>query len=291
MSGSDIPVTVGRALKEGGRYLARQGVVFPETACELLVARLLACGRMDLLLRRETVLTERHAEALRRGLRRVAAGEPVQYVLGQWDFRALTLRTDARALIPRPETEQLIDRVLASPVWSDCASPQVVDVGTGSGCIVLSLAHERPAGVFVGIDRSPEALSLARENAVACGLAERVAFREGCGCAEFLPGSIDLIVSNPPYIASAVVDGLERHIRDHEPRMALDGGVDGLDVLRAIVRDAVMVLRPGGWIYFEIGDDQGSSMRRLLEEAGFADVCIARDLAGKIRFAEGRLAV
>jgi release factor glutamine methyltransferase len=286
---ADKPKTLRELVTLGDGYLVRHAVPDARVACELLAARLLKCGRLELYRHADSVPPERVVEALRRGLQRVAKGEPVQYVLGQWDFRALTLKVDRRALIPRPETERLVDLVLNSAQIRDAAKPLVVDVGTGSGCIILSLAKERPGGVFVGLDISADALALARENAVFTGLAERVLFAECDGCGEFEPASVDVLVSNPPYIPSRVVDGLERHIRDHEPRLALDGGPDGLAVYRALLLDAVMVLKPGGGVFFEIGDEQGPALRDLLEEFGFGDVAIHRDYAGKDRFATGVL--
>lgn len=272
----------------GEGYLSRHAVPDARVACELLAARLFKCGRMELYKHDDVVPPERVVDAMRRGLRRVAGGEPVQYVLGQWDFRRLTLKVDRRALIPRPETEQLVDLVLKSPLVAKYEKPLVVDVGTGTGCIILSLAQELGKGVFVGLDKSAEALDLARENAVLTGLEQRVLFAESDGCGEFDPASVDLLVSNPPYIPSRVVDGLARQIREHEPRMALDGGADGLEVYRSLLLDAVMVLKPGGGVFLEIGDEQGHVMRDMLEEYGFTEVAIIKDLAGKDRFATAR---
>ena len=283
--------TLRELIALGDAYLSRHAVPDARVVCELLAARLFKCGRMELFRHGDGVPPERIVEALRRGLQRVAQGEPVQYVLGQWDFRSLTLKVDRRALIPRPETEQLVDLVLRAPQVKGAAKPLVVDVGTGSGCIILSLAKELAAGVFVGLDISPDALALARENAEFTGLADRVLFAESDGCGEFEPASVDALVSNPPYIPSRVVDGLERHIREHEPRLALDGGADGLDVYRALLLDAVMVLKPNGGVFFEIGDEQGIALRDMLEEFGFTDVSIIRDYSGKDRFATGTLNV
>jgi release factor glutamine methyltransferase len=288
---AETPKTLRDLIELGDAYLTRHAVSDARGVCELLAARLFKCGRLELFRHAGDVPPERIVEALRRGLQRVARGEPVQYVLGQWDFRKLTLKVDRRALIPRPETEQLVDLVLNSEPLRRVAKPLVVDVGTGSGCIILSLARERPDGVFVGLDISADALALARENAALTGLAERVHFAESDGCGEFDPASVDALVSNPPYIPSHVVDGLERHIRDHEPRLALDGGPDGLAVYRALLLDAVMVLKPGGGVFFEIGDEQGPALRELLEAFGFVDVAVHRDLAGKDRFATGTLSV
>ena len=284
---AEAPKKLGELIALGYAFLARQKIPDSRVACELLAARLCKCGRLELYRFLETVPEERLVDALRRGLQRVAKGEPVQYVLGQWDFRSLTLKTDRRALIPRPETEQLVDLVLRSPQVKKAAKPLVVDVGTGTGCIILSLAKELRDGVFVGLDISPEALSLARENAALAGLEGRVLFAECDGCGEFDPASVDVLVSNPPYIPSHVVDGLEPHIREHEPRLALDGGPDGLNVYRALLLDAVMVLKPGGGVFFEIGDEQGPALRDMLEEYGFADVAVVKDYAGRDRFATG----
>lgn len=276
-------------LDAGSAFLERHRIAFPRLACELLASRLLACTRLDLHLRLRQPLGTRRAAALRRGLTRVAAGEPLQYVLGEWEFRSLTLNIDRRALIPRPETEQLVDLILAAPeVWAREA-PLIVDVGTGSGCIVLSLAQERPQAVLVATDISAAALELARENAERCGLAARVTFREEAGCGAFLAGSVDAVISNPPYITRDTVSTLERHIREYEPITALDGGVDGLDCIRAISRDAALVLKPEGRIFFEIGDDQGPAVRDILEAHGFAEVAILNDWAGKTRFATARM--
>lgn len=279
--------TLGELMALGDAFLAKQGVPDARAAAELLAARLCKCGRLELYRHVSAVPEERVVDALRRGLQRVAKGEPVQYVLGQWDFRKLTLKVDRRALIPRPETELLVDLVLKSRQARETPKPLVVDVGTGTGCIVLSLAKEMRDGLFVGLDISAEALALARENAALTGLEGRVLFAESDGCGELDPASVDVLVSNPPYIPSKVVDGLEPHIRDHEPRLALDGGPDGLDVYRSLLMDAVMVLKPGGGVFLEIGDEQGHALREMLEEYGFTDVAIAKDYAGRDRFATG----
>lgn len=283
----DKPKTLRELIALGDAFLAKQGLPDSRVASELLAARLFKCGRLELYRHADAVPDARIVDALRRGLQRVAKREPVQYVLGQWDFRKLTLKVDRRALIPRPETEQLVDLVLKSPQVKEVPKPLVVDVGTGTGCVILSLARELRDGVFVGLDISAEALSLAKENAVLTGLDDRVLFAESDGCGEFDPASVDVLVSNPPYIPSKVVDGLDAHIREHEPRLALDGGPDGLDVYRNLLLDAVMVLKPGGGVFLEIGHDQGSVLRDLLEEYGFTNVSVSKDYSGKDRFVTG----
>jgi len=280
--------TFGELIQLGDVFLSRKQIPDARVVCELLAARLCKCGKGELHRFLDVAPEARIVDALRRGIQRVAEGEPVQYVLGQWDFRKLTLNVDKRALIPRPETERLVDLVLRSDVAREVPKPLVVDVGTGSGCIILSLASEMRDGVFVGLDISAEALSLATENASRHGLRARVLFAQSDGCGEFDPASVDILVSNPPYIASAVVDGLAPHIRNHEPRVALDGGADGLDVFRALVLDAVMVLKPGGELFFEIAHGQGCALRALLDGHGFADVRILKDYAGLDRYATAR---
>ncbi len=288
---AEAQIKLGELIALGDAFLSRNKVPDSRVACELLAARLFKCGRLELYRYADSVPEARRVDALRRGLQRVAKGEPVQYVIGQWDFRKLTLKVDRRALIPRPETELLVDLVLKSEQVKQAEKPLMVDVGTGTGCIILSLASEMRDGVFVGLDISPEALLLAKENAAFTGLEGRVLFAESDGCGEFDPASVDVLVSNPPYIPSHVVDGLEPHIRDHEPRLALDGGPDGLNIYRALLLDAVMVLKPGGGVFFEIGDEQGAAIREILEEYGFAKVEIIKDYSGKDRFAVGTQSV
>ena len=223
---------------------------------------------------------------------RLAKGEPVQYVLGEWDFRTLTLNCDRRALIPRPETEELVERVLGhlkANYANNGKTPFVVDVGTGSGCIILSLAKEFKRGVFLGTDISAEAISLARENAERCGLVDSVKFAVSDGLDEFDPESVDVIVSNPPYITTADCENLDPRVRDFEPRSALDGGVSGLDFYERFIGDAMNVLKPGGALFFETGEGQGEALREMFEAYGFIDVRIEKDYAHHDRYASGRL--
>lgn len=198
---------------------------------------------------------------MRRGMARLVAGEPVQYVLGEWDFRSLTLCCDRRALIPRPETEDLVTRVLRhldGRTWTH--PPFVVDVGTGTGAIILSLASEfRGNAILLGIGVSEDAIALARKNAGRCGLSGRVRFAVADGLDDFDdPQSVDVIVSNPPYVASADCETLDRRVRDFEPRLALDGGADGLSFYERYLGDAVNLLKPEGAVFFEIGEARAS---------------------------------
>ena len=272
-------------------YLRRQDVPEPQIAAELLAARLLRCGRGFLAPHLEKDVPEAYLEAMRRGMARLAKGEPVQYVLGEWDFRSLTLACDRRALIPRPETEELVERVIRFVRGSEKHTrPFIVDVGTGSGCIILSLAKELKDGIFLGTDISPDAIALAQENAARCGLQERVRFAVADGMDEFDPESVDVIVSNPPYIATEECERLDPRVKDFEPRSALDGGVSGLDFYERFIGDAMNVLKPGGAAFFEIGEGQGEALRRLLTDYGFSDIRIEKDFGGHDRYASGVMA-
>ncbi|MDD4737345.1 MAG: peptide chain release factor N(5)-glutamine methyltransferase [Kiritimatiellae bacterium] len=283
-------MTICDILRGAVEQLAVAGVASAQVAAEWTLAYVLGCRRFDLTVDSARVPTGEQLEHFHLLCARLAAHEPLQYVLGTTDFMGLTLQTDARALIPRPETEQLVERVLASVCLPDGGSGSGVDVGTGSGCIVLALAGRCPGWRWVAVDREEGALSLARENARALGLEGAVSWRRGDLLDGFEAGAMDLVVSNPPYINTGVCETLAPEVRDHEPRAALDGGADGLDVVRRLVEQAARVLRPGGWIFLEIGHDQGHRVSRLLSEAGFFGVCIHPDWAGHDRIAEGKKA-
>lgn len=283
------------AIAKTARYLESKNVPDPEVTAELLSARLLGIGRGFLASSFEKDVPEKCVEALRRAMARLVKGEPLQYVLGEWDFRTLTLKCDRRALIPRPETEELVTRVLrylASTYGAQASSvPLVLDVGTGTGAIALSLAKEyKGAATFLGTDVSEEAIALARENAVRTGLAARVKFAVADGLDDFDEAqSVDVIVSNPPYIKSDVCDTLDPRVKDFEPRLALDGGETGLDFYDRYLADALNLLKPGGAVFFEIGEDQGPSLAKLMGDYGFVDIKIEKDFAGHDRYASAIL--
>lgn len=273
-------------------FLASKGIAESEILAESLVARLLGVGRGFLASALERDVSERQLEAMRRGLARLVRHEPIQYVLGEWDFRSLTLKCDSRALIPRPETEELVTRVLE---WMRGRRfeerPLVVDVGTGTGAIILSLAKEFDGDAFfLGTDISEAAIGLARENAAKCGLVDRVKFVVADGLDDFDEAqSVDLIVSNPPYVESAACGRLDVNVRDYEPRLALDGGVSGLDFYERYLGDAMNLLKPNGAVFFEIGDRQGAALREMLAAFGFTQIKIECDFAGRDRYASAIL--
>jgi len=281
--------TVKDVLAAGTDYLTAHSVEQPRLICELLASRLLKCKRLELYLKYDTVLSDKVIDAMRRGVKRVGGGEPIQYITGQAEFMGYIFKADKRGLIPRPETETLVTQVLeCEPLWKD-GKPVIVDVGTGSGCIVISLALSKPDALYIGLDISEDAVALARENALALGVAQKIAF----SCSELPdavePGSLSAVVSNPPYIPTAACEKLPVNVRSHEPRVALDGGPDGLGVIEAVVQDAAIALKPGGYIFLEIGEPpQAKTVPAILSDAGFDNVRVVKDLAGRDRVVSGR---
>lgn len=270
-------------MKGAADYLAGKRIESPQIAAELLMSRLLGCKRLELPIKHDVALTEKQLEAMRRGTRRLAAGEPVQYILGQTEFMGHVIKTDRRALIPRPETEELVEAVLKCETLWSLEKPAIADIGTGSGCIAISLALAKPAGRYLAVDISEDAISLARENAAAHGLDGKIVF----ACAELAdliePQMLDAIVANLPYVTTTEFEQLAVQVRGHEPRAALDGGPDGMSVIETIVQDATVALKPNGRLFLEIGETQAECVKSLLGDIGFRNVEVRRDLAGKDR--------
>ncbi|MET0939583.1 MAG: peptide chain release factor N(5)-glutamine methyltransferase [Gaiellaceae bacterium] len=275
-------MTVAEAVKASTDFLARKDVPSPRVDAEHLVAHALGITRLDIYLQYDRPLTEEETVACRELVRRRGTREPLAYILGEWGFRRLTLKVDSRALIPRPETEVVVERCLG--LLDGAETPLVLDVGTGTGAIALAIADERADATVTAIDVSEDALSLARENAERTGLADRVSFahhdvREG------LPrGPYDLVVSNPPYVEPNDLGTLQPEVRDWEPEQALVGQ----GVTEQITRAAHAVLRPGGALVLEVADGTALEVAALLAELGFAYVVPTPDLAGRDRVVEGR---
>ena len=268
-------MTLAEVLKGATDYLAGRGVESPRRDAELLLSRVLGLARIELYTAHDRPLTDAERSAARELVQRRGRREPLAYVLGDWDFRRLTLRTDRRALVPRPETEVLVERCLE--LLDGVESPRVVDVGTGSGAIALAIAQERPDARVHATDISPDALALAAENAEANGLS--ISFRQGDLLAG-LEGPFDLVVSNPPYVEAGELASLEPEVRDWEPRGALvDDGQTG-----RLVREARRVL--AGWLVLEVHEARAHAISEELEREGYARVGIMNDLAGKERVVE-----
>jgi len=273
------PQTVGQVLRAATAYLSERNVYQAKLACELLAGRLLGCKPLELYVRFDAQMTDSQLQAMRRGTRRLAAGEPVQYIVGEVEFMGRSFKVDARALVPRPETEVLVREVLDSAVIQGADTPVVADIGTGSGCIVVTVAAEKPGAVCLAHDVSLPALELAAENAAAHGVLDRTTFAGGDLADVIEPDSLDVLVANLPYVSTSEWEKLPVHIRDHEPRSALDGGPDGLSIIRELVPDAWILLRDGGVLYLEIGAGQGESVKGIAADNGFADVRVVKDLA------------
>lgn len=219
------------------------------------------------------------ADLAARRLQRV----PLSQVLGHQPFWTLDLKVTSDVLTPRADTETLVEVALTNFVDGG----RVVDLGTGSGAILLAILSERPAASGIGIDSSEAALTVARENARLTELSERVEFRSGNWADDLPDDAYDLAVSNPPYIASEVLAGLEPEVRDHEPTQALDGGADGLDVYHLLIPELFRIVKPGGMAAVEIGFDQARAVTALFGVAGFGEVALSCDLAGQPRVVAG----
>lgn len=276
-------ITVLEVLKKTTDFLARHGVENPRLNAELLMGHSLGLKRMQLYLQFERPLAEPELAKLRPLVKRRSEREPLQYIVGTTEFSGLTLKVDRRALIPRPETELLIE--IAKEV---CAVPpaRVLDLGTGTGAIALALAQAFPAATVVATDLSADALALAQENAASLGLAERVQWVRSDWFAALPPDEppFDLIVSNPPYLTEAEVGETEPEVRNFEPRGALTSGPDGLEAIAVIVREARSRLAPGGRLLLETGIAQHTRILELTRAAGYAGAESRRDLTGRDRF-------
>ena len=275
-------LTLLEIIKRSTDFLAKHGVENARLNTELLVGHALGLKRMQLYLQFERPLTEAELEKIRPLLKRRSAREPLQYILGSTEFCGLTLKVDRRALIPRPETERLVEIITERPV----APPaDILDLGTGSGAIALALAGKYPAARVTGVDRSREALALAAENALSCQLEGRVRWVESDWFSALLPDeTFSLVAANPPYLTDAEAAATEPEVREFEPRAALAAGPDGTADLVRIIREAKARLEPGGLLALETGIAQHALLLALARECGYAEVASWPDLTGRDRF-------
>ena len=266
----------------------KQASASPRLDAELLLAQVLGFERVELYTHFDRPMSAEELAAYRALIKRRADGEPVAYLTGSKGFWDIDLDVDKRALIPRPETEVLVEEAL--DLLDEDSGATVVDVGTGTGAIALAIASERPEVRLAATDVSNEAVELARHNAQKLGFDERVAIFAG-DLLEPVPGTYlpaELIVSNPPYIGEEEREEVMVDVKDFEPTDALFAGEDGLDVVRRLVPQAFEALASGGHFMCEIGYQQGDAVRALFEEAGFVDVGIRQDYAGHDRVVKGR---
>jgi len=267
--------TVLKVLQWTAEHLRQKGVENGRLDAELLLAASLGLDRVGLYLNYDRPLQAEELANYRQLVKRRAAREPVQYILGRCEFWSLSLQVSPAVLVPRADTEVLVEEALK---YVPEAGGDLLDVGTGSGAIALALASERPELAVTALDRSTGALAIAADNAAALGLT-RVRMLEG-DLNQLPAGPWTLVVSNPPYIPSADLAGLMDEVRNFEPPEALDGGPDGLACYRALAGQAQAVLRPGGWLLVEVGIGQAEAVRSLFAAAGLEEAYIRDDYAG-----------
>jgi release factor glutamine methyltransferase len=262
----------------GARYLEKRGIEDSRRNMQIMVAHQLACTRMQLYTQFDRPLGESELVPLREMLKRRGEGVPLQHVLGVVSFHHRDFKSDARALIPRPETEELAEWILSMSMGDDL---KVLDMGCGSGVLGLTLAAERPTWHVTLADVSEDALALTKENAAALGIGNARFLRSDLFSA--VEGEFDGIVANLPYVPESERASLSREVM-HDPALALFGGADGLDVIRRFIPEVLRRLKPGGWMVLEIGHDQASQVEEILRSSGFADIEVKTDLSGVARF-------
>ena len=268
-------------LSKAAKALEAAGVEAARREARLLLAEALGMPQSAVFAQPERPLSQSEVASAERLLSRRLAGEPLSRIRGKREFWSLEFTISPDTLDPRPDSEVLVESVLAA--LPDRAAPlRILDLGTGSGCLLLALLSELPNARGLGVDCSAAALDTARANAQSLGLASRVEFRKG-NWAQGLEGGWDAVISNPPYIASVEVEQLEDAVRLYDPPAALDGGDDGLDAYRAILPDIRRLLKPGGLLALEMGWQQEAALRKLLGQQGFEGVQCHLDLGGRAR--------
>lgn len=266
-----------------------RGIDSPRLDAEVLLAKALGTTRIQLIVDSKRPLAPDELARMREMVRRRRAREPVAYILGEREFYGRTFRVDRRVLVPRPDTETLVD-VALTRTRALSMSLRALDLCTGSGCVAITLGRERPTSSVIGGDVSADALAVARDNALRLG-AYNVAWRQGdLFAAVALPARFDLITANPPYIAVGDFASLQAEVRDHEPRLALDGGDDGLSLVGRVVAGApARLVSPSGVLAVEVGAGQATAVVELFERAGFAEIEVKRDYARIERVVSGML--
>jgi release factor glutamine methyltransferase len=282
------PWSIKRVLAWASDDFKRRGNKSARLDAELLLGEALGLDRIKLIVEAERPLTDDELSRYRGLIKRRRAAEPMAYILGRREFFALPLLVDRRVLIPRPDTEVLVETALEGTRERHLYG-RMLDLCTGSGCVAIAFAKERPTWRVTAVDLSPDAASVARENVRRAGVAHQLAILEG-DLFEPLPAEakFELITANPPYIPSADIAGLDADVRDFEPHLALDGGSDGLQITRRLIGQAQRYLAPGGLLALEGGFDQAPAVSDLLAEHGFDQITRRKDLAGIERVVSGR---
>jgi release factor glutamine methyltransferase len=276
-------MTVGEILQRAAQYFQDKGLENARLNAEILLGAVLDISRIDLYLKFDRPLTSQDLTAFRNLIKRRLSGRPLQYLTGQTEFYSLTFQVSSAAFIPRPETEILVGSML-DRLRQERQDPLVADVGTGCGNIAITMAVHMPRARFYAIDRDPKALALARDNARRHGVEERIQFLQGDLLAplEECQSRLNAVVSNPPYVATDELDRLPIEIREHEPVMALDGGTDGLEVVRRVIEEAAGSLATDGWLALEVGAGQAEPAEKLIAQMGgaYREATIIPDYAG-----------
>jgi len=286
-SGTNAEIwSVRRVLGWAADDLKRRGNDGARLEVELLLGRVLGLDRIGLIMQSERALTPSELATFRELFKRRRAGEPVAYLLGEREFYGILLRVDARVLIPRPDSERLVEVALERTRLRSMRG-MALDLCTGSGCVAIAFARQRPTWSVTGSDISEDALQVARGNAHRTGAVRNLRLLQGSLFAAVPGERFDLISGNPPYIPSAEIAGLPVDVRDFEPRLALDGGADGLELVREIAAQAASHLTLGGLLALEIGADQGAAALAILQQRGYTEVELARDLGGRDRVVSG----
>lgn len=280
-----MTMTLLQAWQSAKTRLEAVGLVGPVIDARLLVEAAADATRADIVTDPHRPLTPEQENRLADYVARRERREPVSHILGRKGFWKVMLSVNADVLTPRPETEVIVDYILKQ--FPESMAFDLLDLGVGSGAIVLSILAERPAARGLATDISDEALAVARENAANLGLSSRIALARGDWTAGLADASFDAVVSNPPYIASEVIPTLEPEVKDFDPRLALDGGADGLDAYRALAPEVMRVLKPGGVFAVEIGFDQKDAVEGLFNAAGAGDVWTIKDLSNHDRVVVG----
>ena len=277
-------LTVLDVVQRSADFLEKKGVESSRLNAEWLIAHAIGLDRMALYMQFDRPLSEEELSSMRKSVARRGQREPLQYIIGQAQFHDLLLKTDSRALIPRPETEQLVEKVMESQSGID-KEFSILDLGTGSGAIAISLAVHFPRAAITATDKDGDTLELAKENALLCGMQNRIEFVRSDWFSDLDKKlDFDVIASNPPYLTAQELDEAEIEVKEHEPRSALMAGDDGLSDLRQIIEGAIHYLVPEGDLWLETGIDQRGRLLMLCEEFGYSQYEGLDDWSGRNRF-------
>lgn len=283
-------MTVLEAIQKSADFLAKRGVESARLNAELLLAHQLKLARMKLYLNFDRVLTAAETDGLRELIKRRGNREPLQHITGSTSFCGLEIASNRHALVPRPETELLAELGWTFLSTLNSQPSTALDFGTGTGCIAIALAVKSPNTKITALDISPDALALAKENVAANKVSDRIGFLQGDGFAALTnPTQFNLIISNPPYIASAEIETLQPEVRDFDPRAALDGGVDGLDIYRRLAKEAGPFLKPGGKLMVEFGDGQAEAIHQVFVDEKWIVEAVKEDYSHRARILVARI--